>query len=74
MCCYEFLSRATYVTCRILSTSLFSGRWISFDFSVAEAKTDEARALSPKNRKLLGPPPLPCFALSDLPDRAFSTY
>lgn len=32
------------------------------------------RPLSPRNRKLLGPPSLPCFSLSDLPSRAFTTY
>lgn len=32
------------------------------------------RPLSPRNRKLLGPPSLPCFSLSDLPSRAFTTH
>lgn len=42
---------------------------------LAEANFVEGSRISfrPRNRKLLGPPSLPCFSLSDLPTRAFTT-
>ena len=47
---------------------------IRTNFSGSQFRRRQQISFRPRNRKLLGPPSLPCFSLSDLPTRAFTTH